>query len=111
MGRPRQGLLPCLAAVRQSLVPHLSPQGMVGEPFDLLGHAVPSEDRQDLDDAGMERQASFQEETAIGYLVGKGVLEGEYEVGKEMRLIQELCSLQVSEATLECLFRQLGNSL
>jgi hypothetical protein len=59
----------------------------------------------------MECQPSFQQETAIGHLVGEGVLEGEYEVWKEMRLIQELRRLQVSEATPECFFRQLGNGL
>ena len=39
VGRPRHGLLPRLPAVRQGLVPHLTPQGMVGQAFDLLGSA------------------------------------------------------------------------
>ena len=43
VGRPRHGLLPRLPAVRQGLVPHLAPQGMVGQAFDLLGHPVPGE--------------------------------------------------------------------
>ena len=43
VGRARHGLLPRLPAVRQGLVPHLAPQGMVGQAFDLLGHPVRSE--------------------------------------------------------------------
>ena len=37
-GRARHGLLPRLPAIRHGLVPHLAPQGMVGQPFHLLGH-------------------------------------------------------------------------
>ena len=43
VGRPRHGLLPRLPAVHQGLVPHLAPQGMVGQAFDLLGYPVGSE--------------------------------------------------------------------
>ena len=35
VGRPRHSLLPRLPAVCQGLVPHLAPQGMVGQAFDL----------------------------------------------------------------------------
>ena len=35
VGRPCQGLLPRLPAVRQGLVPHLAPQSMVRQAFDL----------------------------------------------------------------------------
>ena len=50
VGRPRHGLLPRLPAVRQGLVPHLPPQGMVGQPFDLLGYPLSSEGFEGLDD-------------------------------------------------------------
>ena len=53
VGRPRHSLLPRLPAVRQGLVPHLAPQGMVRQPFDLLGHPLPGERLQGLDDPGM----------------------------------------------------------
>ena len=56
VGRPRHGLLPRLPAVRQGLVPHLAPQGMVRQAFDLLGHPVPGERLQGLDDAGVQHR-------------------------------------------------------
>ena len=62
VGRPRQGLLPRLPAVRQGLLPHLPPQGMVGQPFHLLGHPVPGERLQGLDDAGMQRPPPLLEQ-------------------------------------------------
>ena len=39
VGRPRHGLLPGLPAVGQGLGPHLTPQGMVRQPFDLFCQA------------------------------------------------------------------------
>ena len=53
VGRPRHGLLSRLPAVRQGLVPHLSPQGVVGQAFDLLGYPVPGERLKGLDDPGV----------------------------------------------------------
>ena len=47
---PGAGLL----AVRHGLVPHLAPQGMMGQPFDLPGHPLPGECLEGLDDAGMQ---------------------------------------------------------
>ena len=94
VGRPRHGLLPGLPAVRQGLVPHFAPQGMVGQAFDLLGHPVPGERLQGLDDAGMQRPPPLLQEAAVGHLVGEGVLEGVLVLGKEPRLVQELGRLQ-----------------
>ena len=105
VGRPRHGLLPRLPAVRQGLVPHLAPQGMVGQAFDLLGHSVPGERLEGLDDAGMERPPSFLEQTAVGDFVGEGVLEGVFVVGKEPRLVEEFGGLEVRKATMQ---RRLG---
>ena len=53
VGRARHGFLPRLPAVCHRLVPHLTAQGMVGEPFDLLSHPVPGERFQGLDDPGV----------------------------------------------------------
>jgi hypothetical protein len=55
VGQPRQGLVPCQPEVRQGLPLHLTPEGMVGQPFDLLGHPIPSQRLQGLKDASMER--------------------------------------------------------
>jgi hypothetical protein len=95
VSRPRQGLLPRLPAVHQGLVPHFAPQGMVGQAFDLLGHAVGRERLKSLDDAGVEYPPPLQQEAAVGDLMGEGVLEGVLVLGKEARLVEELGRLQV----------------
>ena len=76
-------LLPCLPAVCQGLVPDLAPQGMVGEPSDLVGQAVSIEPSKGLDDAGVQGPSPLRKQTAVGYLMGEGVLEGEGEIGEE----------------------------
>ena len=105
VGRPRHGLLPRLPAVHQGLVPHLPPQSMVSQALDLLGHALPGECLQGLDDAGMQHPPSFLEQTAVGYFVGEGVLEGVFVVRKESRLVEKFGRLQVREATMQRLPR------
>ena len=57
---PGAGLL----AVGHGLVPHLAPQGMVRQAFDLLGHPLPGERFEGLDDAGMERPPPLLEQAA-----------------------------------------------
>ena len=67
---------PGLPAVGHGLVPHLAPQGMVRQAFDLLGHPVPGERLQGLDNAGMQRPPPLLQQLSVGHLVGQGVLEG-----------------------------------
>ena len=105
VGRPRHGLLPGLPAVCQGLVPHLAPQGMVGQAFDLLGQAVGSEAFEGLDDAGVEHATALLQQTPIGHLVRQGVLEGVDLLGEEPRLVEELSRLQMGEAAVQ---RRLG---
>ena len=62
VGRTHLCLHPCLPAVGHGLLPHLPPQGMVGQAFDLLGQTVPASAR-GLDDAGMEHAPSLLEQT------------------------------------------------
>ena len=111
VGRPRHGLLPRLPAVRQGLVPHLAPQGMVRQAFDLLGHPVPGERLQGLDNAGVQHPPPLLQQAAVGHLVGEGVLEGVLALGEEARLVEELGGLQVREAAVQRLLGQLGNGL
>ena len=54
VGRPRHSLLPRLLAVRQSLVPYLTPQGMVCQAFALLGPPVTGEGLDGRDNASMQ---------------------------------------------------------
>src|SRR5262249_10749115 len=88
--RPRHGLLSSLPEVHQGLVPHFARQGGMRQAFDLLSHAVPSERFESLDDLGMEHPPSLLEQTAVGDLVGEGVLKGVLTLGEEPCLVEEL---------------------
>ncbi len=50
-------------------------------------------------------------ETAVGHLLGEGMLEGVLDLGEEARLIEELGGLQVREAVADLLLRLLGDGL
>ena len=94
VGRPRQGLLPRLPAVRQGLGPHLPPQGMMGQPFDLLGHPVPGERLQGLNDAGMQGPPPLLQEAPVGHLVRESMLEGVLVLREETRLVEKFSGLE-----------------
>src|SRR5262249_22541942 len=101
VGRPRHGLLSGLPEVHQGLVPHVALQGVMRQAFDLLGHAVPSERFEDLDDLGMEHPPPLLEQTAVGYLVGEGVLKRIFPLGEEARLVEELSRLEMPKTTMQ----------
>ena len=84
---------------------------MVRQPFDLLGHPVPGERLQGLDDAGMEHPPPLLQQAAVGHLVGQGVLEGVFALGKEPGLVEELGACKVRQATLEHRLGHVGNGL
>ena len=111
VGRARQGLLPRLPAVRQGLVPHLPPQGMVRQPFDLLGHPLPSERLKSLDNTRVQYPPPLLEQTTVGHLVGQGVLESKVALGEQPGLVEELGGLQVGQPAVQGLFWQLRNGL
>jgi hypothetical protein len=85
---------------------------MVCQAFDLvraspnspLGHLVPNEHLQGLDDADMEYPPPLLEEAAVGHLLGEGVLEGVDELGKQTRLVQKLGILEIREPQSESPF-------
>jgi len=68
--------------VGAGLVPHLAPQGMVRQAFDLLGHPVRREHLEDLDKAHVQPPPPLQQETAVGHLVRQGMLEGAFLLGE-----------------------------
>ena len=127
VGRPPHGLLPRLPAVRQGLVPHLAPQGMVGQAFDLvwvlpsgrkalrlrihLGYLVSAERFEALDNPGVEHPSPLQQEAAVGHLVCQGMLEGIFALREQPRLVEKLGGLQARQAALQRVFRQLGDGL
>ena len=63
------------------------------EPVDLLGHPLPGEGFQHLDNTGMQPLPPLQEEAAVGHLVGEGVLEDVLALRKEARFVEKLRSL------------------
>jgi hypothetical protein len=111
VGRSRHGLLPRLPAIRQGLGPHLAPEGMIGQPFHLLGHLISGKRLQGRDDPGMECPPPLLEQRLIGHLLGEGVLEGVLYIGEEARLVEKLSRLQMGEAQAERLLRHVGYGL
>jgi hypothetical protein len=108
---PSHRFLPCLPAVRQGLVPHLAPQGMVGQEFDRLGHPLSGEHLESLDDPGVQCPPSLLEQRLVGHLLGEGVLEGVLDLGEQARLVEELGGLQMGEAPAERRLGHLGHGL
>jgi hypothetical protein len=104
---PGAGLL----AVGHGLVPHLAPQGMVRQAFDLLCRPLGSERLKGLDNARVQHPPPLQQEAAVGHLVGEGMLKRVFLLGEQARLIQELCRLQVRQAPVQRRLGQLDNGL
>src|SRR5262245_56112209 len=86
-----------LPTVSHGLVPGRASQGMVREAVDLLVQPVANQLLQHLHNLGMQGPSPLLEQTAVGHLLGEGVLEGVLDVGQEACLIEELSGLQVSE--------------
>jgi hypothetical protein len=87
------------------------PHGVVGQAVHLLGQSLGIECLKRLDDPSVEDAPPLLEQTAVGDLVDQSVLEGEFALGKQPRLVEKLSCLQVVEATVQRLLRQLGNGL
>jgi hypothetical protein len=95
-----------LPAVGHRFVPHLAPQGMVRQAFDLVqvlpsgrqalrsrSHLGPPLGRQrldGLDQARMQPPPSLQQEAAVGHLVRQRMLEGVLWLREQTGLIQKL---------------------
>jgi hypothetical protein len=59
----------------------------------------------------MEHPPPLLQETAIGHFVGEGMFESILPLGEQARFVQELRRLEMGQAALHSVFRQLGNSL
>ena len=101
VGRPRHGPFSRLPEVHQGFVPYLSPQGMVGQAFDLLGHPVGRGSLEGLHNLGVQDAPPFLQEAAIGHLVRQGMLEGVFALGEQARLVEELGSLELRQAAVQ----------
>src|SRR5262249_11675629 len=85
--------------VTEGLLPDLAPQGMVRQPFYLLGEAVGIEAFDGLHNPGVVGTPLLREQTAVGYLLRERVLKGVFELRKETRRIQKFGTLQVGQRT------------
>ena len=59
----------------------------------------------------MQRPPPLLEQAAVGHLVRQGVLEGVFQLGEEVGLIEELRGLEVGEVAAQVSVRQVGNGL
>src|SRR5262245_54365405 len=84
---------------------------MVSERFDLFLEPVTVEVFDGRDDTPVEELAALLQKTAISYLVGQRVLKRVLQVGKQLRLVEELGRLQTGEKAAEVRLRQIGDRL
>src|SRR5262245_48873725 len=89
VGRARTRLDTRLSAIGYGLLPHLTPEGMVCEAFEVFAASLSRERFQCLHDASVEEAPPLVREILIGDLLGEGMLEGVLALGKEARLIEE----------------------
>ena len=98
VGRARHGFVPRLPAVGEGLVPQLALEGMVGQPFDRLAPGGRGRAFEGLHDLRVQGPPPLVQQTAVGHLLGEGVLEGVGRLGEEVGLIEELGGLEVPQA-------------
>src|SRR5262249_2339910 len=119
------GLHPSLPAVGDGFVPHLTPQGMLGQTLDLvralpagrkalrprslLCHTVPSERLEHLDKTRMPPWPPLLEEATVGHLMREGVFESVVRLGEQAYCIQELRRLEVCQAAVQSLLGHVRN--
>ena len=102
---------PRLPAVPEGFVPHLPPQGMVGQLVDLLGRPVAGQRLEHAHNLGMQYPPPLLEQAAIGDLVGESMLEGVNGVREELRLVEQLRVLEVRQPAMQHVLRQPGHPL
>ena len=95
--RARDGLVSSLPEVRGSRLPPLRPEGMMPQTLGVLPEPVGIEALDRRHDLAVQAAAPVLEETPVGYLVGKGVLERVLEIREEARLVQELRGLEAAD--------------
>ena len=100
-----------LSAIGDRFLPHFAPQGMVRQPFDLLGHPVLGERFERLDQARVQRPPPLLKQRLVGHLLHEGVREGVPDLGEQVSLVEELGALEVRQATVQRGLRQLGHGL
>jgi hypothetical protein len=87
VSRSSEGLGAGLPEVRDRLLPHFAPKGMVSQALDLFCQPIRVEHLDGLHNPGMEFAAALLEQAPVSDLVGEGVLEGVLEIREEARFI------------------------
>jgi len=82
-----------LSEVGSRLVPGLGPERVVRKPLDLFGHALFAQPFKHRHAPSVQHAAPLLEKTAIRNLVGKGMLEGVFDLREGGRLVDELGGL------------------
>jgi hypothetical protein len=100
-----------LAAVGYSLVPYLTPQGVVGQSVHLLGQPVGIQLLHGHHNAGVQHPSPLLQQAAVGHLVGEGMLEGVLPLGEQARLVEELGPLELGQTAVQRLLCAVGNGL
>src|SRR5215470_959218 len=105
--RFRSGLL----AIGHSLIPHLPPQGMLRQAFDLFRQVLGVEPFAGLDNARVQRPTLLLKQAAVDDLQRERMLKRAFELWKEVRLVEKFGGLQVRERSTQGLFRECGHGL
>jgi hypothetical protein len=74
---------------------------VVSQPLAVLGEPVGIRGLDGSDDPDVHLAAPLVEQATVRDLVGEGVLEREFQIGKHGGLVEELRSLEEGDATLE----------
>src|SRR5215475_4831793 len=86
-----------LAEIRGRPVPELAPERMVGEPFDVLLEPPGVKPLEGSGNASVQFTALWLKKIAVDHLVGEGVGEGVFEIGKEALLVHKFGRLEMGE--------------
>src|SRR5262245_42379162 len=99
MRRAQRSPLPDLTRVEQSFVPDLAPDGVMGEPFDLLVRMVTVQRFNNVDNPRMKSASLILQQSPVRNLMRESVFEGVLDVRKQPGLVEELGALQIGKAT------------
>ena len=82
---------------------------MVGQLLGVLGEPVGIRRLDGFDDPGVQGATAVLKQAAVGHVVGEGVLEGQFRIREEARLVYKLRGLEPSEAAMKPFLRDLGD--
>ena len=99
--RPRGRLEAGLAEIGHRLLVQFAPEGVKGQPLDLLPEAIAVERLDRVDDSRVKAPSPLLQQAPVRDVVGERVLEGVLAIRIESGLIEELGGLQSDESLAE----------